>query len=102
MTEDHGLADRDGAVDVAEGLVFLLLIVAFNEVLLDVVQRLLLPPQPDDDGVVGNDTLGKLHHRLVIGGWEQQHLAAAAQLPGNVKDFDQEIQGRKRAARIQM
>ena len=68
MAEDHGLADRNGAVDVAQGLVLVLLAGALNVVLLDVVQRLLFPPQPDDDRVIGDDLLGKLHHGLVICG----------------------------------
>ena len=68
MAEDHGLADRDGAVDIAQGLVLVLLASALDVVLLDVVQRLLFPPQPDDDRVIGDDLLGKLHHRLVICG----------------------------------
>lgn len=68
MAEDHGLANRDGAVDVAEGPVLVLLAGALDVVLLDVVQRLLFPPQPDDDWVIGDDLLGKLHHGLVIRG----------------------------------
>jgi hypothetical protein len=84
MAENHGLADRDGAVNVAQGPVLVFLAVALDVILLDVVQRLLFSPQSDDDGFVGYDFLGKLHHRLIVGGREQQHLTlVAVQLSGN-------------------
>ena len=67
MTEDHGLADRDGAIDIAQGLILFILAGTLDVELPDVVQRLLLPSQPDDDWVIGDDPLSKLHHRLVIG-----------------------------------
>uniref|UniRef100_A0A8C7MMG6 Uncharacterized protein n=1 Tax=Oncorhynchus kisutch TaxID=8019 RepID=A0A8C7MMG6_ONCKI len=73
MTEDHGLSDGDGSVDVAEGHELLLFAVTEDVVLLDGVQRLLLPFQLDDVGV-WDDALGKVPHRLLKRGREQQHL----------------------------
>uniref|UniRef100_A0A3Q2QBT9 Uncharacterized protein n=1 Tax=Fundulus heteroclitus TaxID=8078 RepID=A0A3Q2QBT9_FUNHE len=59
VAEDHGLSDGDGSIDVTEGLELLLLAVAEHKVLLDGVQRLLLPLQLDDVGV-GHDALGNV------------------------------------------
>uniref|UniRef100_A0A8C6XZG8 Uncharacterized protein n=1 Tax=Naja naja TaxID=35670 RepID=A0A8C6XZG8_NAJNA len=73
VAEDHGLGDGDGPVDVAEGLELLLPAVAEDVILLDGVQRLLFPLQLDDVGV-GNHLLGKLPHRVLEGGREEQHL----------------------------
>ena len=81
MTEDHSLSDSDGSVDVAEGYKLLLLAVAEDVVLLDGVQGLLLALQLDDVGV-GDDPLGKVPHRLLESGREQQHLADLGQHPG--------------------
>lgn len=64
MAEDHGLCDSDGAVDVAQRVELLLLAVAHHVVLLDGVQRLLLPLQFDDVWV-GDDPLGEVPHRLL-------------------------------------
>uniref|UniRef100_A0A674BFT6 Uncharacterized protein n=1 Tax=Salmo trutta TaxID=8032 RepID=A0A674BFT6_SALTR len=58
MTEDHGLSNGDGPVDVAEGHELLLFAVTEDVVLLDGVQRLLFPLQLDDVGV-WDDALGK-------------------------------------------
>uniref|UniRef100_A0A670ZIE9 Uncharacterized protein n=1 Tax=Pseudonaja textilis TaxID=8673 RepID=A0A670ZIE9_PSETE len=73
VAEDHGLGNGDGPVDVAEGLELLLPAAAEDVILLDGVQRLLLPLQLDDVGV-GNHLLGKLPHRVLEGGREEQHL----------------------------
>lgn len=64
MTEDHGLCDCDGAVDVTEGLKLLLLVVAQHVILLNGVQRLLLPLQFDDVWV-RDDPCGEVPHRLL-------------------------------------
>lgn len=61
MAEDHGLSDGDGSVDVTQGLELLLLAVAQHVVLLDGVQRLLLPLQLDDIGV-GHDAPREIPH----------------------------------------
>uniref|UniRef100_A0A8C8BG31 Uncharacterized protein n=1 Tax=Otus sunia TaxID=257818 RepID=A0A8C8BG31_9STRI len=63
MAEDHGLADGDAAVDVAEGSVLLLPAPAHEEVLPDVAEGELVLAQLYHDGV------GDYPH-------EQQHLAA--------------------------
>lgn len=63
MAEDHGLGDRDGSIDVTEGLELLLPAVAQHIVLFDSVQCLLLSLQLDDVGV-RHDALGKVPHRL--------------------------------------
>lgn len=75
MAEDHGLSDSDGSVDVTQGLELLLLAVAQHVVLLDGVQRFLLPLQLDDIGV-GHDAPREIPHRLFKRGREEQHLAA--------------------------
>uniref|UniRef100_A0A8D0L238 Uncharacterized protein n=1 Tax=Sphenodon punctatus TaxID=8508 RepID=A0A8D0L238_SPHPU len=54
MTEDHGLGDGDGSVDITESVELLLPITAQDIVLLDGVQRLLLSLQLDDVGVGNN------------------------------------------------
>uniref|UniRef100_A0A8D2PZT2 Uncharacterized protein n=1 Tax=Varanus komodoensis TaxID=61221 RepID=A0A8D2PZT2_VARKO len=51
VAEDHGLRNGNGTVDVAECMEFLFSAVAQDIVLLDGVQRLLLPFQLDDVGV---------------------------------------------------
>lgn len=63
VAEDHGLRNCDGAIDVAEGMEFLLTAVAQDVILLDGVQSLFLPLQLDDVGV-GDNFLGKLPHRV--------------------------------------
>ena len=92
MTKDHGLSDGQHAVDVGNGAIFLFLGVAHDVVLLDVVQRLLLPVKPlekkfnieragpkkeikllEDHGIP-NDHFGEFHDIVVIGGREQHHL----------------------------
>lgn len=73
MTEDHGLSNGDGPVDVAESHELLLFAVTEDVVLLDGVQRLFLPFQLDDVGV-WDDALGKVPHSLLKRGREQEHL----------------------------
>ena len=80
VTEDHGLAYGDGAVDVGECLELGVLTAALDEVLFDVDERLLLPPQSDHHSV-GHDVLGELHHFSIICRREQQHLAALDKTP---------------------
>ena len=64
MTEDHGLGDGDGAVDVTKGLELLLLAGAQHIVLFDSIQGLLLPLQLDDVGI-GHDALSEVPNRLL-------------------------------------
>ena len=58
----------------------------FNKIIIvnlsDVGERLLLPPQSDDDGI-GDDGLRKVHHRGVVRGAEQHHLARLGQVSVN-------------------
>uniref|UniRef100_A0A670J517 Uncharacterized protein n=1 Tax=Podarcis muralis TaxID=64176 RepID=A0A670J517_PODMU len=68
VAEDHGLRNCDGAIDVAEGMEFLLTAVAQDVILLDGVQSLFLPLQLDDVGV-GDNFL------------EEQHLAVFGNPP---------------------
>ena len=49
--------------------------------LLDVVQALLTAFQAHDH-CVGDHACGKLHHCVVVGGREQDHLTRLGQLPG--------------------
>uniref|UniRef100_A0A8D0BM96 Uncharacterized protein n=1 Tax=Salvator merianae TaxID=96440 RepID=A0A8D0BM96_SALMN len=91
VAEDHGLCDGYGPVDVTEGVELLFAAVAQDIVLLDGVQRLLFSLQLDNVGV-GDNFLGKLPHRVLKGGREQQHLAIFGKHPegsqkGN-KDLD--------------
>ena len=58
-TEDHRLAYRDGTVYIRQALELLLLTVAVNIVLFDIVQALLLTTQLDDHRVIGDDLLWK-------------------------------------------
>uniref|UniRef100_A0A3B3DT61 Uncharacterized protein n=1 Tax=Oryzias melastigma TaxID=30732 RepID=A0A3B3DT61_ORYME len=74
MTEDHGLSDGDGSVDVTESLKLLLLAVTQHIILFDGVQSLLLPLQFDDVGL-RNDALSKVPDRLLERSRKQQHLA---------------------------
>ena len=46
---------------------------------LDVVHALLLPPQLDGDWV-GHDVLGKVHHVLIVGGGEEDHLTLGTEI----------------------
>ena len=80
VTEDHGLAYGDGAVDVGECLELCVLAGAFNEVLFDVDECLLFSPQSDHDSI-WHDVLGELHHFSVVCRREQQHLAAFDKAP---------------------
>lgn len=82
MTEDHGLCDSDGTIDVTQGLELLLPAVTHDVILLNGVQRLLFPLQFDDVWV-GDDSPGKVPHRLLERGREQEHLAGFGQHPGN-------------------
>lgn len=80
MTEDHGLCDSDGTIEVTQGLELLLLAVAHHIVLLNGIQRLLLPLEFDDVWV-RDDPLGEVPHRLLERGREQKHLAGFGQHP---------------------
>ena len=62
MTEDDGLANGDDSIDVCDAPVLCLGGVAVDVVLLDVVHRLLLPPQLD-----GDDSEGALRLLLQFG-----------------------------------
>uniref|UniRef100_A0A8C3JNB1 Uncharacterized protein n=1 Tax=Calidris pygmaea TaxID=425635 RepID=A0A8C3JNB1_9CHAR len=82
MAEDHGLADGDAAVDVAEGPVLLLPAAADEEVLPDVAEGELFLPQLYHDGV-GDYLHSKGPHGFLEGGGEQQHLAECSPLDAN-------------------
>uniref|UniRef100_A0A8C8ZNG9 Uncharacterized protein n=1 Tax=Prolemur simus TaxID=1328070 RepID=A0A8C8ZNG9_PROSS len=62
MAEDHGLSNRDGPIEVAQGLELLVSAIAQNIILLDGVQGLLLTLQFDNVWV-RDHFLGKLPHR---------------------------------------
>ena len=66
MTEDHGLSNGNGAINVGECLELVLHTLTADEKLLNVVQTLFLSPQTDDHRV-GHHGLGKLHHFALIG-----------------------------------
>ena len=80
MTEDHGLANGDGSVDVRESLELLVLTVTVDVVLFDVGQRLFLSSQSDQYWV-GHDRLRKLHHFGIVRRREEQHLAILVEPP---------------------
>uniref|UniRef100_A0A4W3GN96 Uncharacterized protein n=1 Tax=Callorhinchus milii TaxID=7868 RepID=A0A4W3GN96_CALMI len=75
VTEDHGLCNGNGSIDVAKSLVFLLLVVTQDIILLNGVQCLLLALQLNKV-VFGDNLLGKFPHGLFERSREQQHLAA--------------------------
>lgn len=77
-TEDHGLPDGNGAVDVGQGSELVFHRAAVDVELLDVVQTLLFSPQSDDHRIWHNG-FGEVHHTGVVGGREQEHLARLAQ-----------------------
>ncbi|MFT7812897.1 hypothetical protein AGIG_G18398 [Arapaima gigas] len=64
MAKDHGLCNGYSPVDVAKCQELLLLVAAEHIVLLDSVQRFLLPFQFDDIGV-RHDPLCELPHRVL-------------------------------------
>uniref|UniRef100_A0A8C8S8X0 Uncharacterized protein n=1 Tax=Pelusios castaneus TaxID=367368 RepID=A0A8C8S8X0_9SAUR len=66
MTEDHGLGDGDGSIDITESLELLVSIITQNVVLFNGVQCLLLSLQFDDVGV-RNNFLGKFPYRIFKG-----------------------------------
>uniref|UniRef100_A0A8C7Z596 Uncharacterized protein n=1 Tax=Oryzias sinensis TaxID=183150 RepID=A0A8C7Z596_9TELE len=80
MTEDHGLSDGDGAVDVTQSFKLLLLAVTQHIILFDGVQSLLLPLQFDDVGL-GNNALSKAPDGLLKCSRKQQHLAVFRHSP---------------------
>uniref|UniRef100_A0A803YK93 Uncharacterized protein n=1 Tax=Meleagris gallopavo TaxID=9103 RepID=A0A803YK93_MELGA len=74
LAEDHGLANGDAAIEVAEGLILLLPVPADKIVLPNVGQSELLLSQLDDDGP-GDNLHGKFPEIFLEGGGEKQHLA---------------------------
>lgn len=80
MTEDHGLGDGDGSIDVGESLELFFFAVTQHVVLFDGVQCFLLSLQLDYVGIRHN-ALSKVPHRLFECGREQQHLAVFGQHP---------------------
>lgn len=78
VAEDDGLCNSEGPVEIIESLQLVLFVLARHVKLLDVVQGLLLAPQPDDVGL-RNHPLCKLPQRLLEGRGEEQHLAVFAQ-----------------------
>ena len=80
VTENDTLSNRHNAIHVGEGLELLLFVTTHHIVLLDIVQALLFPTQPNDDRV-WYYCLGKFHHLVVVGCREQKHLAIFRQGP---------------------
>uniref|UniRef100_A0A8C8H8X5 Uncharacterized protein n=1 Tax=Oncorhynchus tshawytscha TaxID=74940 RepID=A0A8C8H8X5_ONCTS len=74
MTDDHGLSNGDGPVDVAEGHELLLFAVTDDVVLLDGVQRLLFSLMMLG---VWDDAMGKVPHHLLKRGREQENRTPA-------------------------
>ena len=80
LTENDTLSNRHHAIHVREGLELILFITTHYIVLLDIVQALLFPTQPNDDRVWYYH-LGKFHHLVVVGCGEENHLAIFRQGP---------------------
>uniref|UniRef100_A0A2K6FQ56 Uncharacterized protein n=1 Tax=Propithecus coquereli TaxID=379532 RepID=A0A2K6FQ56_PROCO len=78
MAEDHGLSNRDGPVQVTQGLELLVSAAAQDIILLDGVQGLLLTLQFDNVWL-RDHFLGKLPHGVFKCGREKQHLAVPGQ-----------------------
>ena len=74
VTKNDTLSNRHNAIHVREGLELILFVTTHHIVLLDIVQALLFPTQPNDDRV-WYYCLGKFHHLVVVGCREQKHLA---------------------------
>jgi len=81
LAEDHGLANGDAAIEVAEGLILLLPVPADKVVLPNVGQSELLLSQLDDDGP-GDNLHGKFPEIFLEGGGGKQHLAVPGESPG--------------------
>lgn len=65
MTENDGLSNRNDAIDIAQGLIFLLEILAFDVILLDVFKTFLLLEQTDNRWIRYNN-LSEFHHVFVV------------------------------------
>uniref|UniRef100_A0A2K6FHH6 Uncharacterized protein n=1 Tax=Propithecus coquereli TaxID=379532 RepID=A0A2K6FHH6_PROCO len=87
MAEDHGLSNRDGPVQVTQGLELLVSAAAQDIILLDGVQGLLLTLQFDNVWL-RDHFLGKLPHGVFKCGREKQHLAVPGQHPFLPLDAD--------------
>lgn len=74
MTENDGLTNRNHTVDILNGPVFLVLAVAPDIVLFNVVKRFLLAQQLDGDRIF-YDVLSKFHDFALVRGRKQHHLA---------------------------
>ena len=81
VTENDTLSNRHNAIHVREGLELILLVTTHHIVLLDIVQALLFPTQPNDNRV-WYYCLGKFHHVVIVGCREKKHLAIFRQGPG--------------------
>ena len=81
VTENNTLSNRHNAIHVREGLELILFVTTHHIVLLDIVQALLFPTQPNDDRV-WYYCLGKFHHLVVVGCREHHHLTIFRQGPG--------------------
>ena len=80
LTENDTLSNRHDAIHVGEGLELILFVTTHHIVLLDIVQALLFPTQPNDDRV-WYYVLGKFHHIVIVGCREKKHLAIFRQGP---------------------
>ena len=80
LTENDTLSNRHDAIHVGEGLELILFVTTHHITLLDIVQALLFPTQPNDDRV-WYYCLSKFHHLVVVGCRGQKHLAIFRQGP---------------------
>lgn len=67
------MADCDAAIDIAQGFVFVLLVLTLKVVLPNIVQGQLLSAELNNVGF-GDDALGKEQHRVFKGGGKEKHL----------------------------
>ena len=80
LTENDTLSNRHNAIHVGEGLELILFVTTHHIVLLDIVQALFFPTQPNDNRV-WYYCLGKFHHVVIVGCREKKHLAIFRQGP---------------------
>ena len=80
VTENDTLSNRHNPIHVREGLELILFVTTHHIVLLDIVQALFFPTQPNDNRV-WYYCLGKFHHVIIVSCREQKHLAIFRQGP---------------------
>uniref|UniRef100_G3W1Y5 Uncharacterized protein n=1 Tax=Sarcophilus harrisii TaxID=9305 RepID=G3W1Y5_SARHA len=80
MTEDHGLSNCDGPIEITKGLKLLISIIAHHIILFNGVQCLFFSFQFDDIWVWDNFSC-KFPHRIFKGSREKQHLTILREHP---------------------